>query len=102
VRPDKGAIELQVAPLHIGGRFRIITADGEGEVRGTNFKAGTTWFAARQQKPPIGWRGANSSPLWGVFIAPSEGCRRRNDRRVTVAWVGLERATQHCTSLEQL
>jgi TolA-binding protein len=35
---DEGSIELEVAPLRAGERFRVKTADGEVEVRGTSFK----------------------------------------------------------------
>ena len=38
VRVDDGEIELEVAPLHTNQRFRVVTEDGEVEVRGTRFK----------------------------------------------------------------
>ena len=38
VRLDDGEIELEIAPLHAGERFRVVAADGEVEVRGTRFK----------------------------------------------------------------
>ena len=38
VRLDDGEIELEIAPLHTPERFRVITDDGEVEVRGTRFK----------------------------------------------------------------
>jgi len=38
VRLDDGALELEIAPLHAHERFRVVTDDGEVEVRGTRFK----------------------------------------------------------------
>jgi TolA-binding protein len=38
VRLDDGEIELEIAPLHAHERFRVVTDDGEVEVRGTRFK----------------------------------------------------------------
>ena len=38
VRLDDGEIELDIAPLHAHERFRVVTDDGEVEVRGTRFK----------------------------------------------------------------
>jgi TolA-binding protein len=38
VRVDDGEIELEIAPLHANERFRVVTEDGEVEVRGTSFK----------------------------------------------------------------
>jgi TolA-binding protein len=38
VRVDEGEIELEIAPLHANERFRVVTEDGEVEVRGTSFK----------------------------------------------------------------
>jgi TolA-binding protein len=38
VRLDDGRIELDVIPLAVGERFRVITGDGEVEVRGTSFE----------------------------------------------------------------
>jgi TolA-binding protein len=38
VRLDEGEIELEIAPLRAGERFRVVTDDGEVEVRGTRFK----------------------------------------------------------------
>jgi hypothetical protein len=38
VRLDDGEIELEIAPLHAGERFRVVADDGEVEVRGTRFK----------------------------------------------------------------
>jgi len=38
VRLDEGEIELEIAPLRAGERFRVVAADGEVEVRGTRFK----------------------------------------------------------------
>jgi hypothetical protein len=38
VRVDDGEIELEIAPLHTDERFRVVTEDGEVEVRGTSFK----------------------------------------------------------------
>jgi TolA-binding protein len=38
VRLDDGEIELEIAPLHAGERFRVVAPDGEVEVRGTRFK----------------------------------------------------------------
>ncbi len=38
VRVDDGEIELEIAPLHARERFRVVTDDGEVEVRGTRFK----------------------------------------------------------------
>ncbi len=38
VRLDDGELELDITPLHAHERFRVITGDGEIEVRGTRFK----------------------------------------------------------------
>ncbi len=38
VRLDDGEIELDITPLHANERFRVVTDDGEVEVRGTRFK----------------------------------------------------------------
>ena len=38
VRVEDGEIELEIAPLHADERFRVVTEDGEVEVRGTSFK----------------------------------------------------------------
>ena len=38
VRVDDGEIELEIAPLHANERFRVLTENGEVEVRGTSFK----------------------------------------------------------------
>ncbi len=38
VRLDDGELELEIAPLHAHERFRVVTDDGEVEVRGTRFK----------------------------------------------------------------
>jgi len=42
VRLDDGEIELDIAPLGARERFRVVTDDGEVEVRGTRFKVAVT------------------------------------------------------------
>jgi hypothetical protein len=42
VRVDDGEIELEISPLHAGERFRVVTDDGDVEVRGTSFKVAVT------------------------------------------------------------
>src|SRR5262249_1118357 len=76
VRVDEGTIHLDVAPLGVGDRFRVVTADAEVEVRGTAFQVTA---AASQLVAVRVWHGRVEVPggggVAGGLGAGGEGVR---------------------------